>query len=66
MMEEKEQNEITKLPSIFIYDEKMQVKLIITNHVEQLTEFLSSAFKTDEDFWLLFFTDSQDVKISFY
>ena len=47
---EKEQNEIAKLPSIFIYDEKTQVKLITTNHIEQLSEFLSSAFKTDDDF----------------
>lgn len=47
---EKEQAEIIKLPSIFIYNEKSQVKLIITNHIEELTEFLSSAFKTDDDF----------------
>ena len=47
---EKEQNEITKLPSIFIYDEKTQVNLITTNHIEQLSEFLSAAFKTDDDF----------------
>ena len=51
-LSEKEQSEIIKLPSIFIYDECAIVKVIVTNHIEQLTNFLSDAFgiSKDEDF----------------
>jgi len=51
-LSEKEQSEIIKLPSIFIYDESGLVKTIISNHIEQLTEFLTCAFgiTKDEDF----------------
>ncbi len=46
---EKEQGEIIKLPSIFIYDESGLVKTIISNHIEYLTEFLTSAFGISKD-----------------
>lgn len=51
-LSESQQNEITKLPSIFIYDESAIIKTIVTNHIEQLTEFLTSSLGiiSDDDF----------------
>ncbi len=51
-MEEEDQPSIKKLPSIFLYDEKKEIKVITTNHVEALTTFLIEAFgvSRDEDF----------------
>ena len=51
-LSESEQSEITKLPSIFIYDESAIIKVIVTNHIEQLTNILSEIFGVgkDEDF----------------
>ncbi len=47
-----EQENITKLPSIFILDDGKEVKRITTNHVETFTQFLIDAFGVgkDEDF----------------
>ena len=51
-LSESEQSEIIKLPSIFVYDESAIIKVIVTNHIEQLSNFLSDAFgiSKDEDF----------------
>lgn len=48
-MTSEEQSDIKKLPSIFIYDDNKQVKLITANHVEELSIFLIDAFAVGRD-----------------